>query len=93
MKYFDQYQSDIHDRLLRSIDFEDSVAIDRLKQAVLKAVLVYYATHTAKETCELFGIPFTREYVKILHHLHPKGLGLGGARKGAGRNKISSQHQ
>lgn len=87
MKYFDQYQSEIHDRILKDFDFSDSVVIDRLKQAVLKSVLVYYQTHTARETCALFGIPFTPEYVKILHRLCNKGMGLGGARQGAGQKK------
>lgn len=81
------YTGQIHDQLIRSIDFEDSVTIDRLKSAVLKSVLIYYEHHTARETCEAFGIPFTAEYIKILHRLCPKGMGLGGARKGSGQKK------
>lgn len=80
-------ESDTAERLNAAFDFDDSVVLDRLKQAVLKSVLIYYANHTARETCELFGIPFTPEYVKILHKLAPKGMGLGGARKGAGQKK------
>ena len=81
------YMSNLHDRIIKSIDFDDSVAIDRIKSAVLKSVLIYYAGHTARETCQAFGIPFTQEFVKILHRLAPKDMGLGGARKGSGQKK------
>jgi len=78
---------DTDKKMLAAFDFDDSVTVDRLKQAVLKSVLIFYKSHTARETCETFGIPFTAEYVKILHRLSPKGLGLGGARKGSGQKK------
>jgi hypothetical protein len=90
MKNDVRYNSQLHDKMLKAFDFDDSVCIDRIKSAVLKSVLIYYEYHTARETCETFGIPFTPEYVKILHRLAPKGLGLGGARKGAGKKKISN---
>lgn len=75
-----------HDRLL-DFDYTNSVVVDRLKLAVLKSVEIYYATHTARETCDMFGIPFTPEHVKALHQLWPKNMGLGGARQGAGQKK------
>lgn len=81
------YNEQLHRNLIKALDLGDSVVLDRLKDAILKSVLVYYETHTARETCQLFGIPFTREYIKILNHLHPKGMGLGGARKGSGQKK------
>lgn len=85
------YIGQLHDRITSDVDFEDSVSIDRLKAAVLKSVLIYYEQHTARETCEAFGIPFKQEYVKILHRLAPKQMGLGGARKGSGQKKQHHQ--
>lgn len=93
MKNAVTYTSQLHDRIVKSIDYDDSVALDRLKSAVLKSVLIYYEHHTARETCEAFGIPFKPEYVKILHRLAPKDMGLGGARKGAGKKKQNQFHQ
>lgn len=93
MKNAVTYTSQLHDRILKSIDYDDSVALDRLKAAVLKSVLIYYAHHTARETCEAFGIPFTPEFIKILHRLSPKGMGLGGARRGAGKKKQNQFQQ
>jgi len=86
------YTAQCHDRIIRHIDTTDSVAIDRLKTAVLKSILIFYEHHTARETCEAFGIPFTGEFVKILHRLSPKGLGMGGARKGSGQKKNNQLH-
>ena len=88
-----RYISQLHDRIIRQVDADDSVSIDRLKSAVLKSVIIYYQHHTARETCEAFGIPFTPEMVKTLHLLSPKGMGLGGARKGAGKKKQNNFHQ
>lgn len=93
MKNAVTYTSQLHDRIVKSIDYDDSVSIDRLKSAVLKSVLIYYEHHTARETCEAFGIPFTPEFIKILHRLSPKGMGLGGARQGAGQKKQNLSHQ
>jgi len=87
------YTSQLHDRIVKSIDYDDSVALHRLKSAVLKSVLIYYEHHTARETCDAFGIPFTPEFVKILHRLSPKGMGLGGARPGAGQKRQNHFHQ
>ncbi|HMN89096.1 MAG TPA: hypothetical protein PKE68_03685 [Saprospiraceae bacterium] len=87
MKNENRYNDQLHRQLVKDLNFEDSVVIDRLKAAVLKSVLIFYSSHTARETCEEFGIPFTPEYVKILHKLQPKGMGLGGARKGSGKRK------
>lgn len=93
MKNEVSYIAQCHDRIIKSIDYDDSVAIYRLKSAVLKSVLIYYEHHTARETCEAFGIPFTPEFVKILHRLSPKGMGLGGARKGSGQKKQNHFNQ
>jgi hypothetical protein len=79
-----------HDALVRQYDYENSVSVFRAKQAVLTAVLSYYETHTARETCELFDIPFKPDYIKILHRLAPKNMGLGGSRKGSGQKKQSN---
>lgn len=84
-----KYTESVHHKLIKELDLEDSVVLDKLKEAILKSVLIFYSQHTAKETCEMFGIPFKPEYVKILHRLNPKGLGLGGARQGAGIRKNS----
>ena len=50
-----------------------------------RQILKFYRTHTARETCYKFNIPFTGRNVKILHRAMPKGLGLGGKRANAGR--------
>jgi hypothetical protein len=81
------YNEALGHKIIDPLDLEDSVVIDRLKQAILTSVLVYYSTHTARETCNLFGIPFRPEFVKILHRLHNKNMGLGGAREGSGQKK------
>jgi hypothetical protein len=91
MKNDVRYMPQAHDKFLKSFDFDDSVCVDSLRMSVLNAVIAFYKCHTARETCETFGIPFTQEYVKILHRLAPKGMGLGGARKGAGRKKASNR--
>lgn len=93
MKKTVTYTPQLHDRITNSICYDDSVAIDRLKAAVLKSILIFYQYHTARETCEAFGIPFTPEFVKILHRLSPKGMGMGGARQGAGQKKQNHFHQ
>lgn len=93
MKNAVTYTSQLHDRIVKSIDYDDSVSLDKVKSAVLKSVLIYYERHTARETCEEFGIPFCQEYVKILHHLAPKDMGLGGARKGSGQKKQIHSHK
>ena len=85
-----RYTESVHYALIKDLDFEDSVVLDKLKNAVLKSVLIYYQTHTARETCQMFGIPYNNEMQKILHRLAPKGLGLGGARKGCGQKKKNS---
>lgn len=71
------------------LDFEDSVVVDNLKNALLRAVKQYYVfeNHTAKETCDYFKIPFTNEYAKLLVKIFPKSQGLGGSRKNAGNKK------
>jgi len=87
------YIAQCHDRIILQIDTNDSVCIDRIKSAVIKSVLIFYEHHTARETCEAFGIPFNNEFVKILHTLSPKGLGLGGKRKGSGQKKQNNFHK
>lgn len=83
MKFIENvlYEKNYEANLIDSVDF------DRFCTAILTAVEIYYQTHTARETCEKFGIPFEQKYVKILHQLFPKDMGLGGARKGSGNKK------
>lgn len=53
----------------------------------LKAIRDFYKSHTCKETCEHFGLPFDNYTQKEFVKLWPKKLGLGGKRKGSGRKK------
>jgi transposase len=54
-------------------------------EKIVSSVLDYYQSHTARETCEKFGIKYSQKIAKILNSCHQKGMGKGGARKGAGR--------
>lgn len=77
--------------LLRDI-LEDSIAIDRLKNVILRAVKQYYLieNHTCKETCKYFNIPHSQEMNRLFNTLFPKGMEHGGARRGAGQKSKSN---
>lgn len=47
----------------------------------------YFATHTARETAEVFGLEYDNNLQKALTRAFPKGKGLGGSRKNAGRGE------
>ena len=47
----------------------------------LEDFLSYYETHTARETCEHFGIEFTPKIQKLLHRCFHKHTGWGGNRR------------
>lgn len=56
-------------------------------QNKLKDILDYYENHTARETCDFFGIEYTQNLNKLLNLCAPKNLGHGGKRKGSGRKR------
>lgn len=66
---------------IEEFDFDSYQKTDKVKSAVLKSIEIYYQNHTAKETCDAFGIVYTPQIVKLLHRLFPKGMGWGGARR------------
>lgn len=58
-----------------------------------KRVGKHFATHTARETAETFGLEYDNNLQKALTRAFPKGKGLGGARKNAGRGeKIENRY-
>lgn len=61
----------------------------RRAKALDKVGRHYLKGYTCRETCEHYGITYSRRIQKIFHLLWPKGLGWGGARKGSG-NKPGS---
>lgn len=52
-----------------------------------KKVGQYFATHTARETADMFGLEYDNNLQKALTRSFPKGAGHGGARKNAGRGE------
>lgn len=58
-----------------------------LTDAEWKLVGAYFATHTARETADMFGIEYDNNLQKALTRSFPKGMGVGGARKNAGRGE------
>lgn len=57
-----------------------------------KKVGTYFKTHTARETADMFGLEYDNNLQKALTRAFPKGLGVGGARKNAGRgDKIENR--
>jgi len=52
-----------------------------------KKVGQYFATHTARETADMFGLEYDNNLQKALTRAFPKGMGAGGARKNAGRGE------
>lgn len=47
----------------------------------------YFATHTARETADVFSLEYDNNLQKALTRSFPKGEGRGGARKNAGRGE------
>lgn len=47
----------------------DSVAVYQMKTKVLTSILAYYKNHTARQTLEAFGIPYSYEMAHSLYQI------------------------
>lgn len=52
-----------------------------------KKVGIYFRTHTARESADMFDLKYDNNLQKALTRAFPKGLGRGGARKNAGKGE------
>jgi len=70
-------------------DYIDSLTltgrVDEDPDTRLETIERIYLEGTAQDVCDYFQVSNTNAIRKALHSLFPKGMGLGGVRKGAGR--------